>query len=189
MNATEHKVIMDKKDYRMTRIKKNSYSSEFTIENSNILLEKIINFDFIKLIYELNKNDIFEDFHIERHSENEATVFILFKHFFNDFGFCQKYAYLDVDLEKRDNIIIFKTKPNNNPLTKSIKTKSDVEIMPIADIITVCNFINPHKVTIETLTNFYSNFDFPEFMEKMSTTIISKIFLRSKQFIEKINIL
>lgn len=187
MNTPEPKVIMDKKDYRMTRIKKNSYSSEFTIENSNILLEKIINFDFIKLIYELNKNDIFEDFHIERHSENEATVFILFKHFFNDFGLSQKYAHLNVTFERYDKKVIYKTTTNNN-LPKN-NLNPNMELMPISDLNAVCCFINPHKVTIETLTNFYSNFDFPEFMEKMSTTIISKIFLRSKQFIEKINII
>jgi hypothetical protein len=189
MNILEQKVIMDKKDYRMTRIKKNCYSFEYVIENNNILLEKIINFDFIKLIYELNKTDIFEDFHIDIHADNRATVYALFNHFFSDFGYGQKYVYLDIVTETHDKTLIFKTKPNNNHLPKSIKTKLDVEIMPVSDIITVCHFINPHKVSIETLTNFHSHFDYPDFMEKMATTIISKIFLRTKQFIEKINII
>jgi len=189
MNATEIKVIMDKKDYKMTRINKNSYEFEYEIENKNILLEKIINLDFIKIIHEINKADIFEDFYIERHSEGSATVFILFKHFFNDFGLTQKYAHLDIIFEQHDKKIIFKTTTNNNLPKSNLKTTAAAELLPISDVTTVCNFINPHKVSIKTITNFYGNREFPDFVERLATTIIGKIFLRTKQFIEKIGII
>jgi len=187
MNATEIKVIMDKKDYKMTRINKNSYEFEYEIENKNILLEKIVNLDFIKIIHEINKADIFEDFYIERHSEGAATFFILFKHFFNDFGLTQKYAHLDIIFEQHDKKSIFKTTTNNNLPKSNLKTPT-AELLPISDVTTVCNFINPHKVSIKTTTNFYGNREFPDFVERLSTTIIGKIFLRTKQFIEKIGI-
>jgi len=186
MNATEIKVIMDKKDYKMTRINKNSYEFEYEIENKNILLEKIINLDFIKIIHEINKADIFEDFYIERHSEGSATFFILFKHFFNDFGLTQKYAHLDIIFEQHDKKSIFKTTTNNNLPKSNLKTPT-AELLPISDVTTVCNLINPHRAMIKTKTNFYGNLGLPDFVEQLATTIISKIFLRTKQFIEKIN--
>lgn len=184
--SIEQKVIMDKKDYRMTKINKNSYVFEYSIENKHILLEKIITLDFIKIIHEINKADIFEDFYIEKHSDTSATVFILFKHFFDNFGISQKYAHLDVEIENTSNQIIYTTTTNNNLPKRNLKPF--VELLPISRIITTCDFINHHNVSIKTTTNFHSNFDFPEFVEKMATTIIGKIFLRSKQFIEKINI-
>jgi len=111
----------------------------------------------------------------------------LFKHFFSDFGVPQKYAHLDITLETTANQIIYRTTTNTN-LPKSNLTPS-LALLPILDVTAMCHFINPHKVSIETLTNFYNHFDYPDFMEKMATTIISKIFLRTKQFIEKINII
>ena len=187
MNANEQKIIMEKKDCKMTRIKNHSYLFEYEIINNNILLEKIINLDFIKIIHEINKADIFDDFYIERHSENEATVFILFKHFFNDFGLSQKYAHLNVTFERHDKKVIYKTTTNNNLPKRNLKP--NMELMPISDLTAVCCFINPHKVSISTTTNFNQNMELPEFVEKLATTIVSKIFLRTKQFIEKINII
>ena len=43
------RIIMDKKDYKMTKIKKNSFLFEYDIENKNVLLEKIITLDFITI--------------------------------------------------------------------------------------------------------------------------------------------
>lgn len=184
--SNNERVIMEKKDYKMTKISKNSFLFEYDIENKTVFLEKIITLDFITIIHEINKADIFEDFYLEKHSDKSATVFILFKHFFDDFGIPQKYAHLDVKLENTTNQIIFTTTTNNNLPKRNLKPS--VELLQISHVTTTCNFINPHKVNIKTTANFHNTTDFPEFVEKMATTIIGKIFLRSKQFIEKINI-
>jgi len=184
-NKNEPKIIVNKKDHKMTRLNKNSYLFEYEIENNNILIRNIINLDFISIIHEINKQDIFEDFYLEKQSESDATLFILFKHFFSDFGVPQKYAHLDITLERADNQFIFRITTNNN-LPKSNLKKAAV-LLPISDVTTACNFINPHRAIINTTTTFNKNMDLPEFVEKLATTIVSKIFLRTKQFIEKIN--
>jgi hypothetical protein len=185
--SNNKRIIMDKKDCKMAKINKNSFFFEYDIENKNVLLEKIITLDFITIIHEINKADIFEDFYLEKHSDKSATVFILFKHFFDDFGIPQKYAHLDVKLENTTNQIIFRTTTNNNLPNRNLKPS--VKLLQISHVTTTCNFINPCKVSIKTTANFHNTVDFPEFVEKMATTIIGKIFLRSKQFIEKINII
>jgi len=63
-NKNETKIIVNKKDYKMTRLNKNSYLFEYEIENNNIFLGKIINLDFIEMMHQINKEDIFEDFYI-----------------------------------------------------------------------------------------------------------------------------
>jgi len=185
--SNKTKVIMDKKDCKMTRIDKYNYLFEYEITNNKILLEKVINLDFIKLIYELNKHDIFDDFYLDMTGSESATVYILFKHFFDDFGVPQKYAHIDICIEKTEKQIIFKTKTNNQKPKVNISNKN-AQLIPIDNVTTICNFITPHKAKIKTTTSFHTSMHLPEFIEKLATTVISKIFLRTKQFIEKITI-
>lgn len=185
--SNKTKVIIDKKDYKMTRIDKYNYLFEYEIENKNILLENVINLDFIKLIYEVNKQDIFEDFYLEMKNSNKATVYVLFKHFFDDFGVPQKYAHLDISIEKKKDHTIF-TSTTNNEKPKVVMMNSSAELIPISNVTAICNFSNPHKCSIKTTTSFHRNIKLPEFIEKLATTIVSKIFLRTKQFIEKLTI-
>jgi hypothetical protein len=185
MKEDQFKIIVNKKDHKMTRINNQNYLFEFEIENNQILLEKIINLDFLNIINELNKQDIFEDFYLEKHSENCATVYILFKHLFKDFGLPQKYAHLDIIFEKIDKQIFYKITTNNN-LPKRNLRPIEAELIPISNVNTACEFINPHKVSVKTVSSFNKNMELPEFIERLATTIISKIFLRIKQFIEKI---
>ena len=52
-------VLFNKDNFKFTRVNQNHYIIEFTIENNNIDLSKIIDFNLIKLIYDLN-TDIYE---------------------------------------------------------------------------------------------------------------------------------
>jgi len=183
------KVLIDKKDHKMIRLKKNNYLFEYEISNEKILLEKIVNLELIKLIYEINK-DVFDGFYLDINSEKTgATAFFLFKHLFEDFGMSQKYSHVDVSIEKScsksESKIIYRMKTNDT-LPNNIEPESKKELIPINNIVVVCNLITPHKMNVQISTTFHRNFELPEFIEKMSTNIISKIFLRKKQFIEKI---
>jgi hypothetical protein len=183
----ESKILIDKKDHKMIRLKKNFYLFEYEIDNEKILLDKIVNLDLIKLIYEINK-DVFDGFYLDINSDKTgATAFFLFKHFFQDFGMSQKYSHLDVSIEKSESEskIIYRTKTNDT-LPNNIEPESKKELIPITNIVVVCDLITPHKMRIQISTTFHKKFELPEFIEKMSTNIISKIFLRIKQFIEKI---
>jgi len=171
----------------MTRLDKHNYLFEYEIENKNMLLEKVINLEFIKLIYELNKHDIFDDFYLEMKTPESATIYILFKPFFNDFGVPQKYAHIDICIERKVKQIIFTTTTNNSQPKVNI-TNKEAQIIPIYSVSTICDFINQHRVSVKTTTSFSTSMKLPEFVEKLATTVISKIFLRAKQFIEKITI-
>jgi hypothetical protein len=96
MNSIENesKIIIEKKDYKIEKINNLNYLFECSIVNYKILLNKIFTLDIIKLINEINKVDIFEDFGFEMHDNNNCTFFILFKHFYADFGISQKYIHL-----------------------------------------------------------------------------------------------
>lgn len=182
----ESKTLIVNKDYKMTKIKKNTYLFEYEIENKNILLCKILDLEFIKLVHEINKHDIFEDFNLKMEGGSQATVFILFKHFYADFGVSQKYVYLNVSVDKTPTQIVYKAFTHED-----VPKNREAELMPVKDVTVVCDLLTPHKVSIKTTTEFDNNhlmIDLPEFIEKLASTIISKIFLRTKQFIEKIYI-
>ena len=180
----ESTIIFKKTDFTAIKYDKTKYALEFTLANNNINLGNIVNFDLISLVFEINKTDIFEDFKIEIKSETSATAYILFKHFFEDFGIPQKYAQLDINITKIDNQIIFTSKTNYD-IPNNVQMKPTLELIPIDYIKTNFTIIAPNKIFIRNITNFCSNIELPDFIEKLATTIIIKIFLRTKQFIEK----
>jgi hypothetical protein len=180
-----NQLLVDKSNYKMTKINQNKYSIDFEIANNNIFLDKVFNLDFINLVCEINKGDILDDFKLEKHNIDACSLYVRFKHFFDDFGVSQKYSYLDVIVEKCENQIIYKAKTPE--LIPNYIYNNAIEIIPIKEVIATCTFISPHKVNIQIVTEFKGNVELPEFIEKMGTNIISKIFLRTKLFIEKID--
>ena len=60
-----------------------------------MILPKIINFDLLKLVYELNP-DIYERTIMNVIDENNAKTVILMKHFFKDLGMAQTYFDLNI---------------------------------------------------------------------------------------------
>ena len=83
--------------------------------------------------------------------------------------------------------IIFRTTTNNSA-PKIVIPNKDAQLILIHNVKTICDLITPHKAIIKSTTSFHKVVKLPEFIEKLATTIISKIFLRTKQFIEKITI-
>jgi len=72
-NTTKNQLettLFDKDGFQFSRVKKNNYKIAFFMENSNIILSKIIDFNLIKLIYDLN-GDVYEKVSIEQLNENE----------------------------------------------------------------------------------------------------------------------
>ena len=94
----ERKIILEKEkdDFTFIRVKKNEYEITFTIQNNFIHLPSIINFDLLKLLYELNK-DIFERVTLDKINEHSAITSLLMKHFFVDLGLSQKYTYFHIE--------------------------------------------------------------------------------------------
>jgi hypothetical protein len=177
--------LFDKDGFKFSRVKKNHYSLTFTIENNNIILSKIIDFNLIKLIYDLNP-DVYEKVTVEKINENEVIATLLMKHFFEDLGLPQRFSFIRMIKIEEENKIIFKS--------KSIKTHrppnmpEDAELMAIQDLTSICNIITPHKIDFSFNIIFEQHMNVPPFAEKMVGMIIHKIFKRVKQFIENVRL-
>ena len=59
METTKSKSLMDKNGMKILKLDTDEYNILFSIKNNNFILPSIINFDLIKLIFDLNP-DIYE---------------------------------------------------------------------------------------------------------------------------------
>ena len=153
------------------------------MENKNILLANVVNFDLIKLIYELN-GDIYETVDIKNTSDNEATVVLVMKHLFEDLGLPQRYSYLHMTKIVNNNEIIFRSQSIYSERPENIP--KDSELMALKESIGTCKIISPHKITFSFAVVFEDYVKIPQFAEKMIGLILNKIFKRVKQFIENV---
>jgi hypothetical protein len=179
------KKIIEKPGFTMERIDKNKYLATFSIENNKVYLKKIINFNLMQILYEVNK-DVFDDFKYKHVDDNCVESYFLIKHFFSDFGLPQKYSHTNVekieDLENNSVLFICK-----NSTTNILNIPNKGEMMNLDYMFLKCKFTNDHKIEL-VCHIFFREMDIPAFVEKMSGIIISKMFIKVKQFIENIAI-
>ena len=176
-------VLFNKEGFRFVRTMKNQYKLDFSIQNERIIIANIIDFNLIKLIYDLNP-DVYEYVNIEKINENEAIATLLMKHFFEDLGLPQRFSYMNMKRIIEPNCITFHSKsirdirPPNMP--------PDSELMNMKDLICKCIGETQHKVNFVVNVIFHENMTVPPFAEKMIGMILFKIFKRVKQFIENV---
>ncbi len=179
------KKIIDKDDIQMEKIEKNKYILKFSIKSSNLYLKKLIGFDIVKILYEVNK-DIFDDFDMNQSGER-GEVYFLIKHFFSDFGLPQKYMHLQIQKiqdEKSNAVLFFCQNANPDIYTSVLRIPNKGEQMNTDLIHVVCYVINDHQVDVVNTIFLHEDVDIPAVVEKMAGILISKMFLKVKQFIE-----
>jgi hypothetical protein len=178
-------ILFDKDGFKFLCIKKNHYSLTFKMENNKIVLSKIIDFNLIKLIYDLNP-DVYEKVNIETLNNNEIILTLLMKHFFEDLGLPQRYSFIHMKKVDEEGKIKF--------ISQSIKTHKpegmpeDSELMALKNMISTCEIITPHKIDFTFNIIFDDEMNVPLFAEKMVGMILHKIFKRVKQFIENVRL-
>ncbi len=177
--------LFDKDGFKFIRVKKNHYKLTFTMENKDINISKIIDFNLVKLIYDLNP-DVYEKVNIEKINDNKIIATLLMKHFFEDLGLPQRFSYMYMTKYVEENKIIFHSKsikdirPPNMP--------EDSELMAIQNLTCICDIVTPHKTDFSANIMFESYMNVPPFAEKMVGMILHKIFKRVKQFIENVRL-
>lgn len=178
-------VLYTKEQFMFIKENINNYRLVFDIKNNNIVLSKILDFNLIKLIYDLN-TDIYESVNLKIINETEAVINLLMKHLFKDLGLPQRYSFLNITKETNHNQIsfIFKSILDEIPLNMPLHSK----IMPVNKMICNCNLITEHDVLCECQIEFSDEMIIPPTVEKIIGIIIFKIFNRVKEFIEKVNI-
>lgn len=181
-------VLFNKDGIEIKKQGEGQFEINFYMENRNVVLQNVINFDFFKLIHDLNK-DICENVELLKLNENSAIITILVKNFFEDLGISQKFACFQVNKEVNSSnnqiTFTFKTCANYKPTWLDNK---DIELAYIDQIHLSCMPLSPHHVQFYCFIQFPNNKDIPAYVQKMSVMIVQKIINRLKQFIESVKI-
>ena len=177
-------ILFNKNNLIITRKDYNHYSFEFIIENNNIDLPKIIDFNIVKLIHSLNI-DIHEKVNLEIKDDNNATITIIIKNFFEDVGLPQYFIHVDVTKNIEDDFILFEAQTNN---TRPEDIPQYITQMSIQKLTTKCSIITNHKISFCSNIIFHNKFKAAIFVEKMASLILNKIIKRVKQFIENLTL-
>ena len=180
-------ILFDKDGFKFSRVKKNNYKIEFTMENNNIILSKIVDFNLIKLIYDLN-GDVYEKVNIQScdGKEDEIVATLLLKHLFEDLGLPQRFSYIHIKRIVEENAILFQGQSIKSHRPESIP--DDAELMAIDNLTCICDILTNHKIHFTFIVLFDPSMNFPSFAEKIVGIILNKMFKRVKQFIEKVRI-
>ena len=179
------KMLFDKDGFIFSRVKKNNYKMNFTMENNNIILSKIVDFGLIKLIYDLN-GDVYEKVSMEKLNDNEVIATLLMKHLFEDLGLPQRFSFIHVKRYIEDNKIIFNSQSIKSHRPEGIP--QDAELMALQDLTCICDIITPHKIDFSFTILFDTTMNIPPFAEKLVGMVLNKIFKRVKQFIENVRV-
>lgn len=179
----DESVLLYSKEEIVLRKRNKKYTLSLNLKNKNIFIQKIIDFNFVKLIYDLN-NDIYEKVSLSQINDKEATLFILIKNLFDDLGIPQQYIY--------GNLRRYNETPNNINFSLSIIKERNIDEIPdeaeqklIENITYNCEVLTPHDIQLHIE---FELFHMLPFVEKMITNIIIKMFKRLKLFVESIKI-
>jgi uncharacterized protein YkvS len=186
MENSEHITLFNKDGFIFSQNGSYNYEIKFEMKNNNIILDKIVNFGLIKLVYDLNP-DIYLTSSLDKLNENEAIVTLLLKHFFEDLGMTQRYSYMHMKKRQEDNKIIFEGQSILGNKPECIP--KEAEILALQNVVCVCEIITPHAINF-SFSIFFSNKHRipPPFVQKMIGVILNKIFKRVKQFIENMQL-
>lgn len=175
--------LYSKEGFTFNKNENNNYSLTFEMENKHMILSQIIDFNLVKLIYDLNP-DIYEKANLNIINENEATVALLMKHLFEDLGLPQRFSYVHVAKTTHEHSIVFEAKTIKTERPEGMPTEA--ELTPLKKMLCECNIVNPHKICFTTTILFESHMTIPTVVEKLVGIILFKIFNRVKRFIENV---
>lgn len=182
--------IIEKQGFKLVKINNNKFKLSFDINNNNIILPKIINFDLIKLIYTLNPG-VFEVVELEKIQEhndenNELKIYSLFTDLFEDLGLSQLYLYAIIkQIDTQDKTVITFTCKCSDEKLKMYP--ADAEYLRVDNIFIQFHIINNHFILVDCDINLLEKHNIPIFGEKIIGNIMHNIFKNVKQFIENIS--
>lgn len=177
----DSKIIYEKDGMIFTKTDDKKYCLTFSMENKNILIANIIDFNLFKLIYDLN-GDIYERVDLQKLNENQAVVTLLIRHLFEDLGLPQKYSYLHMTKTVNNHQIVFRSQSIHTERPEGVP--DEAELVAMKENIGVCEIVTPHKMNFYFTVQFEDYVEIPQFAEKMVGILLNKIFKRVKQFIE-----
>ena len=189
MKNGKSNILMDKNGMKIVKLSDNEYTVAFAIQNNQFILPSIINFDMVKLIFDLNP-DIYEKSILKKNTVSDnAIICSLMKDIYSDLGIPQSYACMAVEMVKFSDVVKFRCEPlhdKNTPVEFS--GIPDLYLLPVKNVVIVCNILTNHHIEINCKITVEDDVEIEPFIEKMVITIMHKIFIRLKQFIENLTI-
>jgi hypothetical protein len=183
LKNTQHK-LKNKKKVIFTKLSKNTFKLESIVENKNIFLEKLLNFDLIHLFYKVNIQ-YFESVDFKLINENEAILFILMKPLIKQLGTPARYVNLKITKkEEGDKCVLFNARACND---FNNKTSTSAVPSPLLNIDIICNIINPHLLHIYEVLTFDETYASYSIFEQIVSPILKIIFKQTIQAVEEIN--
>ena len=176
--------ITEGKSYLLVRLATNKYRMTAIIENKNVYMNNILNFNLINLMYQTNL-DQFKKFHLNIINDNEANVFLLMKHIFKELGLKQRYICFDIKKVNIENGVSF-ILTQNGEYGQEINDCTNAHLMPIKHILYNFEVVSLNKLKMTEYINFDPENGMPSMLEPVFGLILKTMFKRTKQFIEGI---
>jgi hypothetical protein len=172
MQQQPYETIIEKNGLVFVKLNPNKFNLTFDVNNTNIMLSTIINFDLIHLMEQLNPN-IFESITLQLCEDGKnGKMDILLRDIFCDLGLSQYYLALNIhkyDNETNKIIFRFVTSTNTNA---NLMYPDKVELLPIQCINLQFHIVNCHSIKINCDIDLIEHHNIPSFSEKMIGNII-----------------
>ena len=173
-------IVIERQEYGV-------YNVEFSfINNNNVNIKNIIGVDFMKVIYELNK-DLIDELKINKIDKNNGEYYLKLRHLFEDLGFPQFYSTVRVHFDRKDKEVIVKGKTDEIEL--SYEKNKEIVKGPNFNMDCIISCPNESKLYVKTVLKLYwNNIPITDFLEKICIKITKKIIKRLKEFVYNLTI-
>lgn len=171
-------IIVERKEYGV-------YNAEFFfINNNNVNIKNIIKIDFMKIIYELNK-DLIDEMKLNKIDDENGECYLKLRHLFEDLGFPQFYTTLNIKFHRKANEIFAKVKSAD--VNISIEKNDELVEGPNFDTECKLTCLNESNLRVNVLLKMeWNNIPITDFLEKICIKLTKKIIKRLKEFVYKL---
>ena len=163
------------------------FKLQFEIRNPRYDLRNSIGFKLYRLIGELNKDSI-EQNYIDNYHANSSSVTCgtVFKQFGKDIGLSQKYIFSKIEKKMGgDNVFIFVSNQIEKPDNVDVPVGAESAINSSSTLIITLH--THHFATVICNFSLELEEDMPTYMENVPLLLMKKLFARLKIFLENIN--
>lgn len=181
---------------QITKQGDNDLKITFHIENHEVDLTELMNFNLFDILFKINK-DICESYRLDVRNECEARLQLVLKHILKDLGIPQMWGNVIIVRENLGDMVVLTVA--NVPISETVVSE-EYELIPVKNITVYCGVKNPHKIDIcvdiacsdekedydddDDDDPMGSSPNMQHFLDKMTNTLLKNIINRLKQFIE-----
>jgi len=178
----EHQILtINKKGVCLKKINNDFLEITHSIEHNRIKLDTFMDFHFFKLLNEVNQ-DIYKVIEWNVIDKNTINLVILVKHFFEDLGISQKYLNLKINKVEERSRTTFTISTYSNKHPTNIAPQ--IENIIIKNMSIELKYCTQNKLSLHSIIQLDINTYIPPFVDKLIGTLVCKLFIRIKQFIE-----